>query len=99
MGKVVTVSERDLLRVLKKFRDLRAWAVRARMDPWAFRQGLLLGLHLDTVAALQRGVPRENLQTFDALVEANAAETQLSKFNRRLRHNSSKQEVVKMYEV
>jgi len=76
MGKVVTVQEMDLLQVLKKFRDLRAWAVRARMDPWALRQGLLLGLHLDTVAALQRGVPRENLQAFDDLVEANAAEVQ-----------------------
>jgi len=79
MGKVVAVSERDLFRVLKKFRDLRAWAVRARIDPWAFRQGLLLGLHLDTRAALERGIPRENLQAFDDLVEANAAEVPLGK--------------------
>jgi len=77
MGKVVTVSERDLLQVMYRVRDLRAWAVRVRIDPWAFRQGLLLTLHLDTVAALERGVRPEDLKSFDNLVEENAAEIML----------------------
>ena len=79
MSKVVTVKERDLLQVLKWLRDLRLRAVKKRIDPWALRQGLLLILHLDTRAALERGVPREDLRTFDRLVEANAAEILLGK--------------------
>jgi len=71
------VREKDLLRVMEKFRDLRAWAVRVKMDPWAFRQGLLLGLHIDTRAALERGVSREDLQAFDCLVAENATELQI----------------------
>lgn len=72
MGKLLTVDERDLLDALKRVRDLRAWAVRARVDPWVLRQALLLAIHIDTVAALERGVPLENLRTFDRLVEEDA---------------------------
>jgi len=79
MSKVVTVKERDLLQVLKWLRDLRLRVYKKNIDPWALRQGLLLILHLDTRAALERGVPHEDLRAFDRLVEANAAEILLGK--------------------
>ena len=79
MSKAVTVKERDLYQVLVWLRDLRLRAVKKKIDPWALRQGLLMVLYLDTVAALERGIPRENLQAFDDLVEANAAEVPLGK--------------------
>jgi len=79
MSKAVTVKERDLLQVLKWLRDLRLMAVKKRIDPWAFRQGLLMILHLDTLAALDRGVSHEDLRVFDCLVEENAAKILLGK--------------------
>ena len=79
MSKVVTVQERDLLQVLKWLRDLRLRAIKKRIDPWALRQGFLLILHLDTQAALEKGVPREALRAFDRTVEENAAEIQNEK--------------------
>jgi len=64
------VPEQDLMRVLVKVRDLRAYAVRGGLDPWAVRQGLLIALELDTAAALERGVPRQNLEKFDQVAKA-----------------------------
>lgn len=64
------VSSQDLLKVMVKIRDLRAYTVRERLDPWAVRQGLILALELDTAAALERRVPIENLQEFDQAVRA-----------------------------
>ncbi|GAH62054.1 unnamed protein product, partial [marine sediment metagenome] len=61
MSKVVTVKKQDLLQVLKWLRDLRIRAIKKTIDPWAFRQGLLLVLQLDTQAALERGVTMEAL--------------------------------------
>lgn len=78
-GKIVTVQERDLRQVLAWLRDLRARVLKKRIDPWAFRQGLLLVLHIDTRAALERGVPAEDLRTFDRLVQENAEEIQFGK--------------------
>lgn len=34
------------------------------------RQGLLIALELDTAAALERGVPRQNLEKFDQVAKA-----------------------------
>jgi len=65
------VSSQDLLKVLVKVRDLRAYAVRKNLDPWAVRQGLLIALEIDTLAALRRGVPRENLVIFDMAAKEN----------------------------
>jgi len=79
MGKVLTVNERHLLLALKKQRDLREWAVRRHIDPWAFREALILVLHIDAAAALERGVPPQNIQTFDDLVVENAAEIMQAK--------------------
>jgi len=62
---VATISTRDFQRVLVKLRDLRAWSVKRNIDPWAFRQALITVLELDTAVALERGVPRENLDKFD----------------------------------
>lgn len=67
-----TVYERDLLKVLGKLLDMRAWAVRVNMDPWALRQGLIVALVMDTAAALQKGVKTEELVAFDEAVRADA---------------------------
>ena len=77
MGNVVTTPERDLLQALKKIRDLRAWAVRKRIDPWALRQALLLTIHIDTAAALKRGISSEGIQAFDGLAMDNARKIRL----------------------
>ena len=59
------VNEKHFYRVLVKLRDLRAWSVKRNIDPWAFRQAMITVLELDTLAALERGVTRENLDKFD----------------------------------
>ena len=79
MSEGVTVREQDLLQVLKWFRDLRIRALKKRIDPWAFRQGILLILQLDTQAALERGVTLEALQKFDRLTWADAENIQPNK--------------------
>ena len=83
MGEGVTVREQDLLQVLKWLRDLRIRAIKKKIDPWALRQSLLLVLHLDTLAALERGVTLEALQNFDRLTQASAENIQLKEGNRR----------------
>ena len=65
-----TVNGEDLLFVLKKLRDLRAWAVHTETDPWAFRQALVMVMELDTAAALERGVSIQELHGFDIAVRA-----------------------------
>ncbi|MCK4299694.1 MAG: hypothetical protein KAX80_09180 [Planctomycetes bacterium] len=79
MSEGVTVREQDLLQVLKWFRDLRIRALKKRIDPWAFRQGILLILQLDTQAALERGVTLEALQKFDRLTRTDAENIQPNK--------------------
>jgi len=51
--------------VLQAIRNLRAWAIREHIDPWALRQGLLVALEMDTAAALARGVSKAALDAFD----------------------------------
>lgn len=68
------VSEEELFKVLMELRDLRARHLRRRGSPWALRQAFIIVLTLDTAAALERGVPPENLQGFDAVAQADAQE-------------------------
>lgn len=79
MSKGGTVREQDLLQVLKWFRDLRIRSIKKRIDPWAFRQAILLILQLDTRAALERGVTLEALQKFDRLTRTDAENIQPNK--------------------
>jgi len=62
------VSEEELKAVMNEMEQLRAWCVRNRINPWAFREALLIALELDTVAALGRGVRTEELEWFDETV-------------------------------
>lgn len=55
----------DLWKVLTWLRDVRARGVAEDVDPWAFRQALVMTLELDTMAAVERGVSREGLERFD----------------------------------
>jgi len=66
---VETVSEKDFKECLIKLRALRFWAVHNRIDPWAFRQMLLIALEMDTKAALERGISPIDLQNFDSFVK------------------------------
>ena len=79
MSEGTTVREQDLLQVLKWFRDLRIRSIKKRIDPWAFRQAILLILQLDTRAALERGVTLEALQKFDRLTWTDAENIQPNK--------------------
>jgi len=64
-----TVSEKDLKACLVQLRNLRLWSVIRQVDPWAFRQMLLIALEMDTKAAIDRGISSINLQNFDAFVK------------------------------
>lgn len=68
------VPERELFEVLKRLRDVRAWAARRRLDPWAFRQAMLIVLELDTIVALESGRTPEELAKFDDVARADARE-------------------------
>ena len=60
-----TVKEQDLITCMTFIRDMRAWAALNNVDPWAVRQALLIALHMDTKAALARGIKHKDLQQFD----------------------------------
>jgi len=68
------VEERELIEVLTRLRDLRAWALKRHCDPWAFRQALLITLELDTATALEQGHTPEQLAEFDAVARKDARE-------------------------
>jgi hypothetical protein len=63
------VNKEHLKACLLKLRDLRLWAVTNNIDPWAVRQTLVIALEIDTKAALDRGIKREDLENFDKLVK------------------------------
>jgi len=69
---MATIDKKDLLEVLGRLRDVRAWNVRRDGDPWAFRQALIIVLELDTAAAHQRGVAPRDLSRFDDQARASA---------------------------
>jgi len=66
-----TVNKQHYKACLLKLRDLRLWAVQGDIDPWAFRQMLLIALEMDTKAALERGVKSIDLLNFDSIVKKN----------------------------
>lgn len=68
------VSEMDLLEILVRLMDLRAWAEKRKKDPWAFRQAIILILELDTAAAKENGVKEAALEEFDRLARIYAKE-------------------------
>jgi len=65
---LTTVYENDVVRVLGKFRDLRKWSTENRIDPWAFRQALLMVVDMDAKAALEHGIKLGDLSEFDETV-------------------------------
>lgn len=68
------VDEGQLLEVLKRLRDVRAWAVKRRLDPWAFRQAMIIVMELDTAAAIAEGRSPEQLAEFDRVAREDARE-------------------------
>ena len=60
------IPERDFYETLKRLRDVREWAWRTKIDPFAFRQAIITVLELDTTSAIERGVNPEKLEAFDA---------------------------------
>jgi len=64
-----TVNAKDFEACLLKLRSLRLWAVQSNIDPWAFRQMLIIALEMDTKVALDRGIKPTNLQNFDLIVK------------------------------
>jgi len=67
-----TVNEREVVEVLRRFKNERARHLKRKGDPWAFRQALLVVVELDTAAALERGVDIRVLNSFDVTVRADA---------------------------
>lgn len=69
---MATVSMKDFRAALLQLKEARAWAVQWKIDAWAFRQALLTVVAFDTQAALDRGVTREALDTFDVVARREA---------------------------
>jgi hypothetical protein len=66
------VPERDLAEVLRGLRELRLRHLQGNLDPWAFRQGLIIVEELDRVGALEKGAKPQSLDSFDAKVREDA---------------------------
>jgi len=71
---VSQVNEEDLKLAMTLIRDLRLRAYRLHLDPWAVRQALIIAFEIDTHVALERGVLKHQLETFDVLSRKNARE-------------------------
>jgi len=69
-----TVPEKDFYLILERLRDVRKWAGKEDLDPWAFRQAMITVLELDTVTATERGIKPEKLNEFDAVAMKEARE-------------------------
>ena len=81
MSRECTVSERELFLVLKWLRDVRSWAFKRRLDPWAFRQAMIIVLELDTATAIERGRTPEQLAAFDRVAREDAREWVRNRLN------------------
>jgi len=68
------IDERTFLEVLKRLRDVRAWAVVNKGDPWAFRQAMITVMAIDTDVALEKGVKNMDLNAFDMAAKVKARE-------------------------
>lgn len=71
---MTTVKEEDLEGAMKWIRELRRWAVKNNIDPWAVRQALVTALESDTIAALNRGIKKEDLLSFDSYIKRDVKE-------------------------
>lgn len=69
---MAAIKTEELFEALKRIRDLREWSVREKVNPWAVRQALVIGLEMDSVAAIERGVTPRDLSGFDSMVKADA---------------------------
>ena len=63
------LPEKNLAGCLKRIRNMRHWAVTNNINPWTFRQALVMAIYIDTAGALARGVKPEQLQQFDATIK------------------------------
>jgi hypothetical protein len=66
------IPYKDLAEVLNGLRNLRWRALQERLNPWAFRQALLIVEEIDKRGALERGVSLSDLTKFDATVREDA---------------------------
>ena len=69
---MAAIKTEELLEALKRIRDLREWSVREKVNPWAVRQALIIGLEMDATAALEHGVTLREISRFDAQARAGA---------------------------
>jgi hypothetical protein len=61
----------ELKLCLMKLRDLRLWATQNKINPWIFRQMLIMAIEIDTLCAMERGIKRQDLERFDKTVKSN----------------------------
>jgi len=73
-GTSSTIPEKDLTGCMKWIRDMREWAFRNGINPFALRQAIIMALEMDTDAALARGIRPEALKAFDDEVIKDAKE-------------------------
>jgi len=66
------IKNEELLEALKRIKALREWSVKEKINPWAVRQALIIGLEMDTVAAQELGITLRNIQFFDERARAAA---------------------------
>jgi len=66
------IPERDLAEVLNGLRELRLRHLQGNLDPFAFRQALIIVEELDRVGALEKGLKPQDLDSFDAKVREDA---------------------------
>ena len=62
---MAAIKRKELLEALKRIRDLREWSAREKVNPWAVRQALIIGLEMDSIAAHEHGVTPRDLSRFD----------------------------------
>ena len=72
MSQGSTIKQEELIAALRRIRDLREWSLREKVNPWAVRQALIIGLEMDYVAALEHGVTPGDLSRFDRTARAGA---------------------------
>jgi len=76
-----TVSEEELVQVLRRLHGVRAWAFKRRLDPWAFRQAMITVLEIDTATAIENGRTLEQLAEFDRVSREDAREWVRNRLN------------------
>jgi len=72
MSPGAAIKQEELIAALRRIRDLREWSVREKVNPWAVRQALIIGLEMDYVAALEHGFSPGEITKFDRMARAGA---------------------------